>query len=82
MKRRHKILTVVLLVLLYIVPSVVGFFIGYAYRDNKIITIRQMQKKIGCKKIDGKLGNNYRTGETQRMWKKKWQEQNPGRLMY
>ena len=31
-------------------------------------TIEQVQEFLGCEKIDGKLGDSWRTSETQRLW--------------
>lgn len=31
-------------------------------------TIRELQTIVGCKKIDGKVGDSWRTSETQQKW--------------
>jgi len=33
-------------------------------------TIRELQTIIGCEKIDGRVGDSWRTSETQQKWEK------------
>ena len=37
---------------------------------DKVPTIQEIQKLVGCEKIDGKLCPNWRESETQRKWDK------------
>ncbi len=50
--------------------------------NGELPTIRQMQTRLGCKKIDGKLGPCWKDSETQTEWQMAWQKENPGKLMY
>jgi len=52
-----------------------GLSLGYQYRDSRIISIRDMQKKIGCIKVDGKLGPMWKHSETQAKWMKEYYKQ-------
>ena len=55
---------------------------GYKAGCKRIPTIVEMQKKIGCTKIDGKLGPQWHKSETQAKWRQAWMKQNPGKYMY
>lgn len=57
---------------LIIICLMIGFVIGHHIElgEPPLPTIMEIQERIGCEKIDGKLGDSWRTSETQRKWDK------------
>ena len=62
--------TVILVCLM--VGCIVGFIAGYCFYYEPFPSIREWQVKIGCEKIDGKLGDSWQTSETQDKWRKRY----------
>lgn len=73
------LLTVIVACLL--VGWIVGFIAGYCFYYEPFPSIRQWQAKIGCKKIDGKLGPCWKKSETQTKWHNMYYDEH-GILMY
>ena len=58
-------------ILFVAVWCIAGPMAGYYYRGKAcpaLPTIQEIQTRIGCTKIDGKLGPGWQRSETQRLW--------------
>jgi hypothetical protein len=58
-----------------------GFWLGCNYGKSRIPHLRDFQKRIGCKKIDNKVGPMWYESEVQRCWGNAYLKQK-GIIMY
>lgn len=80
MKTSNFVLLVATIVVVAV--AIAAYNIGYEDGCDKIPKITEFQKRIGCTKIDGKLGPKWHNSETQSKWRQAWMKQNPGKYMY
>lgn len=66
-KMNLKLLIIVVVLSLCVVCFGIGWCEGVKAK-SKLPTIEQFQKRIGCKKIDGKVSPDWRNSETQACW--------------
>ena len=64
-------------IIVFILAIITAWWSGYNYGKSRIPHLREFQKRIGCTKIDCRVGP-----EVQRCWQNEWQKQNPGKVMW
>ena len=56
--------------LVFTIGLLIGLLIMGACQDDKLPTIEEIQRLIGCETIDGKVSPDWRHSETQKKWER------------
>lgn len=70
----RALMTWIMFAIMFSTTAFVSYKIGLEQQNTKqqeIPTIRNMQRILGCEKIDGRLGPCWRDSETQTKWEEK-----------